>query len=194
MCQKKMVVVMALVFTCFGAVAQGIDLDITKAINPMDPSSTYWKGTSYSTYVVGAGLPVGLFVAGMIKGDKQLKRNAYEVTGALAIQFITTAIMKRAFDRRRPWEKYPNEIFPYKHSGGKSFPSGHTSMAFSLATSVTLEYKKWYIGVPAYLWAGSVGYSRIYLGVHYFSDVAGGAIVGTGSALLAHWLNHKLFK
>jgi len=194
MSRKKMVVVAALVLTCLGAVAQGIDLDITKAINPMDPNSTYWRGTSYSTYVVGVGLPVGLFVAGMIKGDKQLKRNAYEVTGALAIQFITTAIMKRAFDRRRPWEKYPNEIYPYKHSGGKSFPSGHTSTAFSLATSVTLEYKKWYISVPAYLWAGSVGYSRVYLGVHYFSDAVGGAIIGTGSALLAHWLNHRLFK
>jgi len=194
MSRKKMVAVAALVLSCFGAVAQGIDLDITKAINPMDPNSTYWKGTSYSTYAVEVGLPVGLFVAGMIKGDKQLKRNAYEVTGALAIQLLTTAIMKRAFDRRRPWEKYPNEIYPYKHSGGKSFPSGHTSTAFTLATSLTLEYKKWYISVPAYLWAGSVGYSRMYLGVHYFSDVVGGAIVGTGSALLAHWLNHKLWR
>jgi membrane-associated phospholipid phosphatase len=194
MSRNKIFVVTALVFSCLGAAAQGIDLDITKAINPMDPNSTYWKGTSYSAYGVEVGLPVGLFVAGLIKGDKQLKRNAYEVTGALAIQLITTAIMKRAFDRRRPWEKYPNEIYPYKHSGGKSFPSGHTSTAFCLATSLTLEYKKWYIGVPAYLWAGSVGYSRIYLGVHYFSDVVGGAIVGTGSAWLAHWLNHKLFK
>jgi len=194
MSRKKIVVVAAFLLICLGAVAQGLDLDITKAINPMDPNSTYWKGTSYSTYVVAGGLPVGLFVAGMIKGDKQLKRNAYEVTGALAIQFATTAIMKRAFDRRRPWEKYPDVIYPYKHSGGKSFPSGHTSTAFTLATSLTLEYKKWYISVPAYLWAGSVGYSRIYLGVHYFSDVMGGAVVGTGSALLAHWLNHKLFK
>lgn len=191
---KKIGVVAALIFFCLGAVAQGIDLDITKAINPMDPNSTYWKGTSYSTYVAGVGLPVGLLVAGLIKGDRQLKRNAYEMTGALAIQLITTEIMKRAFDRRRPWEKYPNDIFPYKHSGGKSFPSGHSSTAFSLATSLTLEYKKWYISVPAYLWAGSVGYSRVYLGAHYFSDVVGGAIVGTGSALLAHWLNHKLFK
>jgi undecaprenyl-diphosphatase len=194
MSRKKMFVTAVLVLICLGSVAQGIDLDITKAINPMDPNSTYWKGTSYSTYVIGGGLPVGLFVAGMIKGDKQLKRNAYEMAGALAIQFATTAIMKRAFDRRRPWEKYPDIITPYKRSGGKSFPSGHTSTAFTLATSLTLEYKKWYISVPAYLWAGSVGYSRVYLGVHYFSDVMGGAIVGTGSALLAHWLNHKLFK
>lgn len=189
-----MVVAAVLVLICLGSVAQGLDLDITKAINPMDPNSTYWKGTSYSTYVVAGGLPVGLFVAGMIKGDKQLKRNAYEMTGALVIQFATTAIMKRAFDRRRPWEKYPGVIYPYKYSGGKSFPSGHTSTAFTLATSLTLEYKKWYISVPAYLWAGSVGYSRVYLGVHYFSDAMGGAMVGTGSALLAHWLNHKLFK
>jgi membrane-associated phospholipid phosphatase len=67
-----------------------------------------------------------------------------------------------------------------------SFPSGHTSMAFSLATSVSLAYPKWYVIFPSYLWAGAVGYSRMDLGVHYPSDVLFGAALGAGSAYLCH--------
>ena len=73
-------------------------------------------------------------------------------------------------------------------------PSGHTALAFALATSAALEYKKWYVAVPAFLWASAVGYSRMYLGVHYFSDVLTGAAVGVGSAYLARYLVKIIFK
>ena len=55
-----------------------------------------------------------------------------------------------------------------------------------MATALTLSYPKWYVIAPSYLLAVSVAYSRINLGVHYFSDVLGGAALGTGCAYLAH--------
>ena len=67
-------------------------------------------------------------------------------------------------------------------------------MAFATATSLSLTYPKWYIIVPAYSWAGAVGYSRMHLGVHYPSDVFIGALVGAGSAWLTHAMNKKLLK
>ena len=74
-------------------------------------------------------------------------------------------------------------------------PSGHTSSVFATATSLSMAYPKWYVVVPSFVWAGSVGYSRMHLGVHYPSDVIIGALVGSGSAILTRkanqWLNSK---
>jgi membrane-associated phospholipid phosphatase len=73
-------------------------------------------------------------------------------------------------------------------------PSGHTSTAFATATSLSMAYPKWYVIIPSYAWASSVGYSRMHLGVHYPSDVFIGAIVGSGSAFLTHKANQWLEK
>ena len=101
--------------------------------------------------------------------------------------------MKIIFNRARPYQTY-TDVYPYKYEDGKSFPSGHGSLAFATATSVSLIYKKWYVVVPAYVWAFGVGYSRLYLGAHYPTDVIGAAATGAGSALLSHWISKKIFK
>jgi len=86
----------------------------------------------------------------------------------------------------------------YEDVSSLSFPSGHTSEAFSTATALSLKYPEWYIIAPAYLWAGSVGYSRMNLGVHYPTDVLAGALLGTGTAFLTlkvnEWLNRQVRK
>jgi undecaprenyl-diphosphatase len=85
---------------------------------------------------------------------------------------------------------FPNQI----DETGKSMPSGHTAFAFTTATSIYLAYPKWYVALPAFTWATAVGYSRMYLGQHYPSDVLMGAIVGGGSACLTNWLNKKFIE
>ena len=192
--RKKSVILSILLALLVAGNAQNWDVDLAKSINPDPPASGYWKFTSASTYAVSAAIPVGLLTAGFIKNDPTLKRESYEIFGAIAIELILSESLKRIINRERPAERYPTDFFPYRDVHGKSFPSGHTSMAFATAASLSIQLRKWYVVVPAYLWAGSVGYSRIYLGVHYPSDVLGGAITGIGSAYLAHWLNQKLFR
>ena len=79
-----------------------------------------------------------------------------------------------------------------------SFPSGHTATAFSLATSVSITYPKWYVIAPTAAWACGVGLARINQGVHYPSDVLTGAAIGVGCAFaniyINRWLNKILFK
>ncbi len=175
---------------CF---AQNVDVDILKSINPEHPTSLYWRYTSNSAYYA-AGLPFATMLYGFIENDATAKRNGVELFINVGASTLITEIMKRGFNCTRPADKYPDDVFSNTVTHGHSFPSGHTSLAFSTATTVSLQYKKWYITVPAYVWASSVGYSRMYLGKHYPSDVLAGAAVGIGTAYAGHWLNQKLFK
>ncbi len=75
-----------------------------------------------------------------------------------------------------------------------SMPSGHTTAAFAIATALTLRYPKPYVYIPAYAWAAFVGYGRIYLGLHYPSDVLAGAMLGTASAIAVHFLSPDITK
>jgi membrane-associated phospholipid phosphatase len=174
--------------------AQNLDVDILKGINPMYPDSQYWLQTSSSVYWVPAVLALGSLGYGYLGGDTQARNNGYELLISIGISQLISEALKVTINRERPADRYTNEIFAYSPIHGGSFPSGHTSAAFATATTIALDYRKWYIVLPAYLWAGSVAYSRMYLGVHYPSDVLGGLIIGIGSGYLSHWLTKKLFK
>ena len=67
--------------------------------------------------------------------------------------------------------------------GDHSFPSGHTSIAFSSAEFIRERYG-WNYGIPAYAVASYVGYSRVESKRHYTRDVVAGALIGIGSSLL----------
>ncbi|BAV09348.1 undecaprenyl-diphosphatase [Filimonas lacunae] len=183
-----------LLWTAGQAHAQNMDIDILKRINASGNYSPVVTKISSSAYAFGVGIPIGLTMAGQFSGDLELRNKGLRIAETVVMSSVVTELLKRAARRNRPSYTYPELVKAYAPGNDvKSFPSGHTSLAFSTATSVSLEFKKWYITVPAFVWAGSVGYSRMYLGAHYPSDVLCGAIVGTGTAFATHWLNKKLF-
>jgi len=144
---------------------------------------------SNSTNDISLAVPLSLFVAGAIMNNNELKKNALITTESLALSTAITFALKNTIKRPRPYTQ-DSLIIKAGMGGGYSFPSGHTSEAFSVATSLSLAYPKWYVVIPSYLWAGWVAYSRMYLGVHYPSDILGGAIVGGGSAFLMYKINN----
>ena len=175
--------------------AQSGEVNLLDNINPSIPSSKYWQKTTASVYPITVAVPATMLIAGYIHHDKELQQHGWKIVGAVAVNTAITQGLKFAINRPRPYTKYPTIINPYDRvETGNSFPSGHTSTAFSLAASLSIECKKWYVVVPAYMYATSVGYSRLYLGEHYPTDVLAGAVIGIGSAYLSNWLQHKFFK
>ena len=142
---------------------------------------------------ISIATPLIIYGSGLIKQSDSLKKSGIFIASSIAISTIISTALKYSINRPRPFETYP-DIEKLTSGGSPSFPSGHTSLAFSTATSLSLAFPKWYVIAPSMLWASSVGYSRMHLGVHYPSDVLAGVIIGSGSAFLSNWLNKKLFK
>jgi len=108
-----------------------------------------------------------------------LWRRPLVLISALAVVILSdlTALgLRRAVGRPRPWRRYA-EPPPLGHvPKDPSFPSGHTSIAFACATVLSYYRPRW---APAFfLLAAAIGFSRVYVGVHYPLDVLGGAILG----------------
>ena len=173
--------------------AQNLDIRILRSVNSPEklPSDRFFQFVSNSAGYLVVGIPVIMGSTALIEHDDKLLRNSCVTFAAVALNSVITLAVKYPINRTRPFITYP-DITKKSAAGSPSFPSGHTSSAFALATSLTLSYPKWYIIVPVYSWAGTVAFSRMYLGVHYPSDVLAGALVGAGSAWLTHYINKKL--
>ena len=98
------------------------------------------------------------------------------VLAVVILADLTALGLRRAVDRPRPWRRYA-EPPPLGHvPKDPSLPSGHTAIAFACATVLSYYRPRW---APAFfLLAVAIGFSRVYVGVHYPLDVLGGAILG----------------
>jgi membrane-associated phospholipid phosphatase len=192
----RKILIILLLFPVFSGYSQNFDINLLRDINQNRNKNFdgFFRGVTNSASPVAFGTPVILYGVGLLKKDANLKKSALYIGASVVTSSFITTIMKYSVKRTRPFITYP-DIEKVTSGGSYSFPSGHTSDAFSLATSVTIAYPKWYINVPAYGWASAVAYSRMDLGVHYPSDVLAGAVIGAGSAYLCykaqHWINKK---
>lgn len=192
---SKLIILFLLTIT-FCATSQSLDFLMLKTINKNEYPG--WdktmRITSKSVYPAMVIAPGSLFLSGYLNDDKVMMRNGIKTGVAIGLNVLLTSGLKYSINRSRPFVQYPNDIVKRDNVGKYSFPSGHTSSAFAMATAVTLSTKKWYVAVPTYAYACVVGYSRMRLGVHFPSDVLGGMIVGIGSSLLVFQIDKWLQK
>ena len=104
----------------------------------------------------------------------------------LLANVLGNTVIKHLVERPRPFRTYP-EFLPLLISppGGYSFPSGHTGASFAAAVALFRFDRKW--GAAALVLAALIGFSRLYLTVHYPTDVLGGLLLGTACGLFAAW-------
>lgn len=181
---KKLIFILALFSSSF-LYAQNLDIDLLKEINlnrntRLDDTYRFF---TYAVTPVSISVPILLFGIGMVKKDSITKQKSLYLGASVLSTAIISTALKYSVNRTRPFISYPY-LENVTNVASPSFPSGHTSDAFAIATSLSLAYPKWYVIVPSYTFAGAVAYSRMHLGVHYPSDVLAGAVIGAGSAYL----------
>ena len=123
---------------------------------------------------------IGLSLLTVTYGKEKNRQTGRLMSSAFSGSSLIVYTTKRLINRRRPLDIHDTDT--------PALPSGHTANAFAMATILGNRHPK--LRIPLYIGAGMVGFSRIYLGRHYVSDVLMGATVGTGVGLLV-W-QHQL--
>lgn len=119
-------------------------------------------------------------------GKKTGRRVAFAGLVALALGFASSEIMKELTMRPRPFLTLPDVRLVVNVPHSYAFPSGHTASAFAAATGVAFSTERLLGKVPPWSWAMlalavAIAYSRMYVGVHWPTDVLGGVILGLAS-------------
>jgi len=119
------------------------------------------------------------YLVGLVRDDEQARSVAEDGLVASAIAGgIITPILKSAVGRRRPRDT--DQTFDFSpFSGSASFPSGHATEAFAVASVIATHSDGVWIKGVAYGSAALVGFARIHHQAHFLSDVTAGALIGT---------------
>ena len=104
------------------------------------------------------------------------------LAAVVAVERLFYFVLKNSLKRRRPEDFVPGFCSIVRASDEFSFPSGHTSASFCLATTTGIIFGGPFIAL--YLWACAVGLSRVLLGVHFPGDILAGALMGSSIAVL----------
>ena len=132
------------------------------------------------THFGNSSAVIGLSLLTVTYGKEKNRQTGRLMSSAFLGSSLIVYTAKRLINRRRPLDIHDTDT--------PALPSGHTANAFAMATILGNRHPK--LRIPLYIGAGMVGFSRIYLGRHYVSDVLMGATVGTGVGLLV-W-QHQL--
>jgi membrane-associated phospholipid phosphatase len=142
-----------------------------------------------TTLTMGGFLTYGI---ARLSGARQLEKTALHATEAIVAASLTSQVIRGPLGRARPKDATP--IFEdqyefhwfngFSHFQYRAFPSIHASSAFAAATAIVAETHRrspeanWYVAPIVFTLAAAPGFSRIYLGQHWASDIFMGAFVG----------------
>jgi membrane-associated phospholipid phosphatase len=175
--------------------AQNADIRWLRSINhPVNTGlDKSMRVVSGSVVPVAIGTVAGSYIYNYVKKPEgQYGIAPFLIGGSMLAASGISLGLKYAVNRPRPFVTYPDIQQRDPHVGPYSFPSAHTANAFALAASASFVCPKWYVIAPAFLYAGTVAYSRMRLGVHFPTDVLAGAIIGTSCAWLSFTVNRRI--
>ena len=194
-----------------GAAAVAIvpfDVAITQRLRSPDlQRSTAWRNGAmvFDWYGAPGARAVGplLAVAGSLARNPTMSDIGIHVSESYATAAVAVFIVKGIAGRARPYTVSSDRAYDFEVGRGfphrepySSFPSGHATGSFAFASSITVEARRHWpehatlIGALAYGGAFLDGVSRVYRDMHWPSDVAAGALIGTVSGILVTRRQH----
>lgn len=142
-------------------------------LDRMMPLLTHLGGTAFS--IMACLVLMFFFRTGHLGRDAAI---------AMTVSHAAVQLVKKFCPRPRPYLTVPEaNLWEALVLKDYSFPSGHTTASFAIAVTLTLNHP--FLGLALLPLAAFVGFSRVYLGLHYPTDILTGAILGTVSAMLS---------
>ena len=124
--------------------------------------------------------------------NKTRKAGVSVLIAYLAVFLIGQLALKNLFSRPRPCQIDEAFALLVARPSSSSFPSTHSAWAFGAATAIFMQHRK--MGVAAYVVAALIGFSRLYMFLHFPTDVLFGMVLGIALGVLAHRVTMVLWK
>lgn len=136
---------------------------------------------------------IWILLAAVLICFKKTRRAGVTMGVTLLLGFlIGNVALKNLIGRIRPYELAPDVPLLVDRLRDFAFPSGHTLASVGAATALTLYHRRW--GAAALVLAAAIGFSRLYLFVHYPSDVLAGALLGVALAFAAYYTVNRVWR
>lgn len=165
-----------------------MNYDLFKDVNDLTGSSALDAVMKFSAKYVIYIVVAALVVLCLLKLRDRLVRPVVLTGAALVLTFVLGLVAAAAYKERRPFQTHHVHQL-VAHAADQSFPSDHATAAFGIALAAVLFLSRAW-GAVLFVLALLIGFARVYVGIHYPSDIGGGflcALVGVGVvALLAH--------
>ena len=122
---------------------------------------------------------------------RRTRKAGFAMALALCLYMVSGHfILKPLFARPRPCDIRPEMLTLVARPHGWSFPSGHTASGFAAAFALWFQNRR--LGVPALVLAAFIGFTRLYLYVHFPTDILGGIALGLAAGALGSLLADKV--
>ncbi len=177
-----------------------LERDFFFAMNGSD--SLFWDNVMWTISGRFVWIPLFLFILFLFFFRTHRKEailvSLFFILVFVATDQISSSFFKPFFERFRPTH-HPDfrdmvDIMNGYRGGRYGFISGHATNSFGLAVFLSLVFRNGFLIFSTLLWATINSYTRIYLGVHFISDILAGMIVGTLVAFILYWLYTVLRK
>jgi undecaprenyl-diphosphatase len=136
------------------------------------------------THAGGARFTISAVLLLILLSEGELRQTAISSAIALALSHLPVHLIKKWYPRKRPYIILENTFFPANPLEDHSFPSGHTTAIFSLVLPFILFMPA--LAVVLLPLAAIVALSRVYLGLHYPTDIFVGSLLGTAAGILSY--------